>query len=191
MDRSRPDSCRLGAVALLLVTLGLSGCGEAENEAQAPDSGASTDWSDPAAPGDVGTGSPDGDGSKPAGEVLTRLHTRLASGEGNSGPSFQQDVEAVAAVLWGAATDPKDTAPARVHVEVCNISGEVSRWLAASDEARAERTKSHPHDVGLHDAHVAALGAGADGYKAWCGGAGAKQLTALKEARYQEMFGRK
>ncbi len=192
MPRLRPDFWRFGGIFLLLAALVLAGCGDDEKSTQPPEKDtqeAPDDWSAPEGPQDA-VGSPDGDGPKSAAEVLARLRTRIASGEGNSGPSWQQDVEAVAAVLWGEATDPKDTAAAQVHTEVSNISGEVCRWLAASETARAEREKSHPHDVSIHDAQVKTLAQGPDLYKAWCVGEGAKLLTALKEARYKEMFGR-
>jgi hypothetical protein len=188
MHARRPSFCALRAtrpwlgVLASVALLVLAGCGDEP----ASEPGEGPDWSDPA--GSHAQGSPDGDGTTSAEVLLAKLRGRVAEGSGHADPSFERDVGDVAAVLW--APDPESGAleAARVHMQVANIAGEVGRWLAASESARAERTKSHPTDVALHDAFLAAAAKGPDVYRAWCAGEGARLLEEHADARYAKLF---
>jgi len=175
-----PTSALVAAVALL------AGCGgqEAPDPAAEP---ADEEWSAPEPV--AGSGSPDGDEAvRSAGSILADLRTRIAEGRGHADPTFQKNVQDVAAVLWDARADPATLAGAQGHMQIAAIAGEVSRWLAESAGARAEREQSNPTDVAIHDAFLAAAGQGPEAYRAWCADEGARLLAQHREARYRKVF---
>ena len=183
---------RLLTGLVVLGAVGLSGCGD---DAGAPSEGDHSgapdpEWSRPVAP--EGRGSPDGpvDGVRGADDLLADLRTRIDEGRGHADASYQQSVELVAAVLWDApgVGAPGDLEAVRTHLQTAAISGEVSHWLAASPSARAERSKTNPTDLAIHDAFLAASAKGADAYRAWCGAAGVKLLREHREATYRKLI---
>ena len=173
----------LACAALTLGALVSSGCGDDEEPSGEPPG---SDRSDPAL--HSGTGSPDGGTAvKSAKELLATLHARVADGRGLADAAFERDVQSVAAVLWDLAAGGHSPAPAQVHVQISSVAAEVGAWLAASETARAEREKSHPVDVQIHDAFLEAASCGPEAYRTWCGDAGAallKQLGAARRARF-------
>ena len=52
-----------------------------------------------------------------------------------------------------------------------------------SEGARAERTKSHPIDLKIHDAFLVAAALEPAAYRAWCGERGVALLNELAAAR--------
>lgn len=186
MHARRRVSCALAAIALVLCTFAVGGCGE---EASEPPAERDPTWSDPAVDGDYG--SPDGgsaDGVTSAETLLERLRRRVAEGTGHADPSFERQVGDVAAVLWSDEAEGPALEAARVHTQVVNIAGEVGRWLATSESARAERTKSHPTDVALYDAFLRAAARGPQAYRAWCAAQGARLLREHADAQYRKHF---
>jgi hypothetical protein len=192
---------RLGALVALVAALALAACGDDD---PAPDADAPGGWSDVApaegarSEGAAGTavGSPDGEAAPTPGGVkspeivLERLRARVASGEGHSDPTFQREAEAVALVLWPEGEDAVGGAAlqaARRHVEVAVIAGDVARWLTTT-VARTEREASHPTDVAIHDAFLAAAARGPSAYTTWVEGPAADLLTAHREAVRRKMF---
>ena len=189
MRARHPISCAWAALGLVLALgglLGLPGCGDdPAPQPGEPEPG----WSDPAADG--GVGHPDGgtaDGVTSAETLLARLRKRVAEGKGHTDPTFERLVGDMASVLWEPDAQGAELEAARVHMQVANIAGEVGRWLAASASARAERSKSHPTDVALFDAFLAATAAGPESYRTWCGEEGARLLKAHADAQYRRHF---
>ena len=173
--------CALAAAVALL-----AGCGgqDAPEPATEP---TDEEWSAPEPI--AGSGSPDGDEAvRSADSILADLRTRIAEGQGHADPTFQKNVQDAASVLWDAQADPATLAGAQQHMQIAAIAGEVSRWLAESEGARAEREKSNPTDVAIHDAFLTAAGQGPEAYRAWCAGEGARLLGEHREARYLKVF---
>lgn len=178
--------CLLGLLACGLAACGddpvdPAGAGQTPPAEDAP-------WSAPAPV--EGLGSPDGESSaiRSAESVLAGLRERIADGRGHSDPTFDKDVQDVAAVLWEPTAQGAAAEAAQVHVQVASIAGEVGRWLARSETARVERAASNPTDLALHDAFLEAAGKGPEVYRAWCGDAGAKLLEKHAEAAYLKHF---
>jgi len=177
----------------VLLACFLGACGddptEPENDSTTAESGTEeAPWSEPAVV--EGVGSPDGDGSpvKSAESLLTALRSRIDEGRGHSDPSFDKNVQDVAAVLWASDASVEVRQAAQVHMQVAAIAGEVGRWLSASEGARAEREASNPTDVALFDAFLVAAGKGPEAYRTWCSTDGAKLLEAHAEAAYRRHF---
>ncbi|MDA1196263.1 MAG: hypothetical protein O2894_13930, partial [Planctomycetota bacterium] len=121
--------------------------------------------------------------------LLAALRRRVAEGRGLAEAGYEEQVRDVAEVLWPADGSAEIRAPAQVHMQVAAIASEVGGWLAATADARAEYEQTHPTDVGLHDAFLAAAGNGPEAYAAWCAGAGRAQLEAHADARRKRFFG--
>lgn len=191
-----PVSCalrrRLLITLLVLGAGGLSGCGDdAAGPATADTGAAGTEWSAPVVAD--GTDSPDGprDGVRSADELVADLRSRIASGQGHADASYQQSVEDVAAVLWDTSTFAGLRAgieASSAHQKVAAIAGDVSRWLAATPSARAERSQSHPTDVAIHDAFLASSAQGAQAYRLWCGQEALHLLEQHREAVYRKLM---
>jgi hypothetical protein len=198
MPYSHPVRSQLGTLALTVLLTLTSGCGGDE---PAGDGGASSasgkggsEWSEPT----EAEGSPDGSRAPPAlvrspEELLVALRTGVARGQGHADASFQRSVEDVASVLFdmSAQASEADLAGARAHMQVAAIAGEVSRWLAAEEGARAERQESHPTDVAIHDRFLEVAAGGPEAYAAWCREEAQKLLLDHREATYARLMGDK
>jgi len=160
-------------VAGLVLTGLLAGCGADAPTGPAPDATeAEGAWSEPQ--GTRGSGSPDGNDAavRDASALLADLRARVAEGLGHADVGFQRSVQDVASVLWDL-TDQGGAAAlihagTQGHMQILAIAGDVSRWLAESEGARATYQKSHPTDVAIHDAFLAAAARGPEAYRTWC-----------------------
>ena len=184
--------CPLRRSLVAVAFLVLAACGgDDEAPKPTPEGGGEADWSRPTEA--AASGSPDGDGAhvRTPDELLEDLRTRVASGRGHSDPSYQRSVENVASVLFdtGADASEEDLLGARSHMQVAAIVGEVGGWLAASKEARAEREKSHPTDVAIHDRFLEVAVGGPDAYAVWCRTDAPELLKAHREATYARLMG--
>lgn len=185
-------------VAACAVVLGA--CGDDTPPADLPEAGSSSaggaagearpsGWSDPApGVGDAASGTPDGSDAGSPEALLARLRARVAGGRGMADAEYERDVRDVAEVLWPSDGAPAERAGAQVHVQIAAIAAQVSAWLAEGENARAERSKSNPIDVEIHDAFLKASAAGGDTYRQWCEDAGATLLKKLAEARRAAFF---
>lgn len=177
---------------LAVLPLATAGCGEdaAPPEDTAPDGAGTPEegaWSDASA-GEQAAGSPDGDGPATAEALGARLRERVTSGRGLADPAYERDVRDVAEVLWPSDGTVQERAGAQVHVQLSAIAAQVGGWLAEGETARAERAKSDPVDLEIHDAWLSALAGGPEAYRVWCEEAGAKLLEKLAEARRARFF---
>lgn len=197
----RSRAVRPALAAALLAAAGLGACG---SDAEPPtpvatdqSGGAEDSWSEPEAV--QGEGSPDGDDPgagaiRDAAALLADLRARVAEGRGHADASFQRSVQDVAAVLWDLSDAKAASVLARTgvqgHMQVLAVAGDVSRWLTESDDARAGYEKSHPTDVAIHDAFLAAAARGPDQYRVWCEEDAHQLLARHREASMRRVMKR-
>ncbi|MDJ0520973.1 MAG: hypothetical protein QNJ90_02745 [Planctomycetota bacterium] len=175
------------ALLLALLVLFSAGCGDDQQpEPQPQPKAEDPGWSDPAA--QAATGSPDGDTGalRTAAALLGHLRKRVEAGEGpGTDPTFGQDVEAVAAVLWAPDAPEAERRAAHVHVQLANTAGDVAKLLKRDAAVALDESERRVHDAWLEAASKAP-----DAYRTWCAEAGAALLRAREEAVRKKLLGK-
>lgn len=194
-----PPPAAAGAAPLVagllagLLAGSLAGCGgDAPSDPSADTTESDGAWSEPQ--GAQVSGSPDGDDAavRDASALLADLRARVAEGRGHADAGFQRSVQDVASVLWDLSEPGAASILVRGgsqgHMQILAIAGDVSRWLAESEDARATYERSHPTDVAIHDAFLAAAAGGPDAYRAWCEGEAHDLLANHREASIERVM---
>ncbi len=163
-------------LAALLLALGLAlvavGCGE----------------DGPAGASNLEEAAPDNDGVTTPQELLAELHRRLTTGDGLYDQTWQDDVRRVAEAIWPADDTGAVPGAGRVHFDLAGIAGSTARYVLRDDEEGRSYLEANPEDKVVHDAYLAAVVTGADGYQTWCESKGPDVLATWKRTRRERIL---
>ena len=120
-------------------------------------------------------------------QLLRRVHTQVVEGRGLSGDRWQQNLEALADLLWPPNAD--GTVPEAVgdHMRLLQVAGDAGRTFARDPRALEAWRERLPEDLAIYESFVAASEQGPDAYRTWVAGPGGKLLRD-KEAALQRQF---
>ncbi|MDJ0973936.1 MAG: hypothetical protein QNJ98_05715 [Planctomycetota bacterium] len=123
-------------------------------------------------------------------ELLAQLHRRLTTGEGLQDRTWQDDIRRVAEALWPADERGQVPAAGRVHVQLAGIAASTAPYVLRDDDEGRRYLADNPEDRVAHDAFLAAIVTGPEGYRTWVESTGGDVLATWQRDRRARILGK-